>query len=480
MTGSRVRSAGPVPLRDRCLSALFPAVAAEWHPTKNQALGQTPDTLTPGSNRKVWWLCGTCGHEWETTPCVRTRGHGCAACAGMVATPNDNLTVHNPPWLAEWDYDRNTIAPTDVKLKSSAVKVWWRCPQNPDHSYDAAPSDRARGNGCSYCAGKRVDTTNSVAGRAPHLVGEWDHERNDRSPDEVAAGGDYRAHWVCSKDPEHRWQATVASRVTLGVGCNICGGKTPGDHNRFDLHAPAFLVSQWHPTRNGDLRPADVTIASGKRVWWQCRDCSHEWEVPVRSRTTPRFTGCPMCAPVIRSRIEINLACEFAYLFPDDTDPRQATVLDLGERKPHSVDILLSGPRIAIEYDGSATHNDPKRAAADIKKTRLLEARGYRVIRIRAASLPPLDPDIEVVTETDARTVKPTVDAVLDRILNLGWASTPHADSYLHAPAPLATALADDIYALLPTEARFVPYSAKAARKRKAENAHGQPPVVGE
>lgn len=479
MTRSRTNGAEPVLLGDRSLAAQFPKVAAEWHPTKNQSLGHTPDTLTPGSNRKVWWLCGTCKHEWKTTPYVRTRGHGCAACKGMVATSNDNLAVQNPPWLVEWDHDRNTVVPTDVKMKSSTVKVWWRCPKNPVHTYDATPADRARGNGCPYCAGKRVDATNSVAGRAPHLLAEWDHEHNDRSPKEVAAGSDYRAHWICAKDPEHRWQATAASRVTLGVGCNICGGKTPGNHNRFDLHAPAFLVTQWHPTRNGDLRPEHVTVSSNKMVWWRC-DRGHEWEARIRDRTGSRPTGCPMCAPVIRSRIEIDLACEFAYLFPDDIDPRQPTVLDLGERKPHSVDILLTGPRIAIEYDGSATHNDPKRAAQDTKKTRLLEARGYRVIRIRAASLPPLDPNIEVVTEHDPRTVKPTVNAVLDRILDLGWASTPNADSYRRTTAPVATAVADDIYANLPEGARFVPYSAKAARKRKAENADAQPSLYDE
>lgn len=475
MTRPRARDTGPEHLGDRSLAAKHPQVAAEWHPTKNDALGYTPEVLLPRSNRKAWWLCSTCGYEWETTPDVRVKGHGCRACKGHVATPTDNLAVHNPPWLAEWDYERNTIAPTDMKLKSSRVKVWWRCARNPTHSYDATPADRARGNGCSYCAGKRVDATNSLAGKAPHLLAEWDYERNDRTPEEIAAGSDYQAHWVCGKDPEHRWSATVTSRVGLGVGCSICGGKIAGAHNRFDLHAPAAMVAQWHPTRNGDLRPAALTIASNKRVWWLCETCGHEWEVPVRSRTTPRPTGCPMCAPVIRSRIEIDLACEFAHLFPDDIDPRTPTLLDLGERKPHSVDILLTGPRIAIEYDGSATHNDAKRVAQDIKKTGLLEDRGYRVIRIRAASLPPLDPNIQIVTEPDHRAVKSTVDAVLKRILDLGWASTPHADAYLRTTEPVATAFADDIYDNLPEAARFVPYSAKAARKRKAERAKAQP-----
>jgi very-short-patch-repair endonuclease len=31
------------------------------------------------------------------------------------------------------------------------------------------------------------------------------------------------------------------------------------------------VAGEWHPTKNGKLRPEDVTPGSGKKVWWQCR-----------------------------------------------------------------------------------------------------------------------------------------------------------------------------------------------------------------
>ena len=37
------------------LASRFPALAKEWHPTKNLPL--TPDHVLPGSERKVWWRC---------------------------------------------------------------------------------------------------------------------------------------------------------------------------------------------------------------------------------------------------------------------------------------------------------------------------------------------------------------------------------------------------------------------------------------
>ena len=30
------------------------------------------------------------------------------------------------------------------------------------------------------------------------------------------------------------------------------------------------LASEWHPTKNGNLTPSDVTLASPKKVWWKC------------------------------------------------------------------------------------------------------------------------------------------------------------------------------------------------------------------
>ena len=36
------------------------------------------------------------------------------------------------------------------------------------------------------------------------------------------------------------------------------------------------LVKEWHPTKNGDLTPRDVTHGSKKKVWWLCQNI-HEW-----------------------------------------------------------------------------------------------------------------------------------------------------------------------------------------------------------
>ena len=60
------------------LSITNPELVEEWDFEKNYPL--TPDDVTFGSGKKVWWKCKKCGHEWQAGVNTRTRGHGCPVC----------------------------------------------------------------------------------------------------------------------------------------------------------------------------------------------------------------------------------------------------------------------------------------------------------------------------------------------------------------------------------------------------------------
>lgn len=55
----------------------------EWHPTKNGK--RTLDSLTYGSQKKVWWRCNH-GHVWQAAVYSRAGPQkcGCPVCAGRV------------------------------------------------------------------------------------------------------------------------------------------------------------------------------------------------------------------------------------------------------------------------------------------------------------------------------------------------------------------------------------------------------------
>ena len=59
------------------------------------------------------------------------------------------------------------------------------------------------------------------------------------------------------------------------------------------------IAKQWHPTKNGDLKPENFTSGIGRYIWWRCDKtckygCVHEWETKLTNRTNSK-SGCPFC-----------------------------------------------------------------------------------------------------------------------------------------------------------------------------------------
>lgn len=56
----------------------------------------------------------------------------------------------------------------------------------------------------------------------------------------------------------------------------------------------SHIVNEWHPTKNGNLQPEDVTLGSNKKVWFLCKECGNEWKTRVTDRVT-KNVGCIVC-----------------------------------------------------------------------------------------------------------------------------------------------------------------------------------------
>ena len=71
---------GRLPIKDvNDLKTVNPALANEWNYDKNMEL--IPEMFKPNSNKKVWWKCKSCGHEWSAVISSRNSGRGCPECA---------------------------------------------------------------------------------------------------------------------------------------------------------------------------------------------------------------------------------------------------------------------------------------------------------------------------------------------------------------------------------------------------------------
>jgi len=208
----------------------------QWHPTKNGDLRIT--NVSRSSSFKVWWL-GECKHEWDARISDRIRGRGCPYCAGKRILPGFNdLRTTDPELAKEWHPTKNDKAPEEVSAYSHK-KVWWI--DKFGHEWEAAVKDRHRGNGCPYCAGRKVLLGfNDFASNHPKIAEEWDYERNEKKPTEYTCYSNVSVHWKC-KEYGHRWKTSINDRVRQNSGCPKCSADS---QTSFGEKAIAYYLSK--------------------------------------------------------------------------------------------------------------------------------------------------------------------------------------------------------------------------------------------
>ncbi|MCM3323281.1 zinc-ribbon domain-containing protein [Cytobacillus kochii] len=225
---------------DWCIENDKRPLLAEWHYEKNENLD--PKALGYGSQKKVWWI-GRCNHQWMATVKNRSKGTGCPICyeqktgrklvqrRGLKQGINDFATEH-PELLKEWDFNKNeSLVPSEC-MSGSRKKVWWICSKCAQ-SYQSSPSDRIRGREC---------------------------------PNELCRK---------EKQAENIKKALVKRRGSLL------------EHN-------PELAIEWHPSKNGELTPENISPASDVKVWW-LGACNHEWQATPSNRVRMK-SGCPICS----------------------------------------------------------------------------------------------------------------------------------------------------------------------------------------
>lgn len=177
------------------------------------------EELKPHSHRRVWWRCGTCGHEWQNTVDNRSSGSNCPACAGRVVTASNCLAARRSDVAMRWDYEKNgDLTPRDVAVQSHR-KAYFRC--QAGHSYARPIYHMVNRGGCKYCAGQAATTFENLAARRRDLAAEWHPTKNGHlGPDGVTERSSRRVWWMCKKG--HEWQTTPDKRTSRGDGCPFC------------------------------------------------------------------------------------------------------------------------------------------------------------------------------------------------------------------------------------------------------------------
>ncbi len=200
------------------LSAHYPQIAEEWHPSKNGRL--TPADVSYGSKKKVWWRCSQHPeHEWEM-PVYRRTGKFTPYCPVCVS-----FGFQHPERARFFDTTKNECTVYDFRPHSNK-KYWWQCPKAASHSWQARPGKilRPESDPCPYCNGKAVCAENSLAFCRPDIAAEWHPTKNKKvTPWDRTPGSSKKAFWVCAKG--HSYETRIKARTYRNSGCPLCKNK---------------------------------------------------------------------------------------------------------------------------------------------------------------------------------------------------------------------------------------------------------------
>jgi len=265
-------------------------LARQWHPTKNGTL--TPDNITPGSGKQVWWKCKD-GHEWRTAVHVRTlQGSGCPVCAG-VSTSLFEMRLFSELGTLFPDIKWRTKShgfELDLYIPSLALGV------EADGSYwhkGKAEKEKQK-NFLAAQAGVKLIRLREEPLRK---IEAWDIEYGRKEDllfvvyrllDEIERLSDSPK----LRERIEKYKAVGAFVDEAGYRKLAANLPAPPFENSLASTYPE-VAAEWNHEKNAPLSPDMFMPRSDRKVWWKCSARGHEYFSRIADRTTGY--GCPYC-----------------------------------------------------------------------------------------------------------------------------------------------------------------------------------------
>ena len=215
--------------------------------------------------------------------------------------------------LEKWSKN-NSISPSEISYGNSK-KVLWEC--KVGHTWEESLNKMTQRStlGCPYCSGQKVlQGFNDLQTKNPEIAAEWHPTKNGLlSPCEVAEHSNKTVWWLCPYGHEYSAIVNMRTNIRRKRGCPYCANKRlQKGFNDLETVCPE-VANEWHPTKNGDLRPCDVLSGTSQVVWWICPN-GHEYKASLNSRVIKgkERNGCPICA----NKVVLQGTNDLETLFP--------------------------------------------------------------------------------------------------------------------------------------------------------------------
>lgn len=275
------------------LATKNPALAKEWHPTKNGDL--KPDMVTPGTGRKVFWLCPI-GHTYQATVLHRSYGTKCPICNSGRQTSfaeqavfyyikkefPDSISRYKPEFLKRMELD------IYIPSRKTAIEydgaAW--------HGKDKLKREQRKYKLCHERGIELIRVRESFpemgADIADYMFGNNDKLYEFHNLDDVI--------FQLIKHLTYKMSFQICKELSINTKRDeqkILNYKEEITKGSSFADKYPDLAKEWHPTKNGDLKPSMFMPHSDFGAWWICSDCSSEYYATIGHRSYG--TSCPEC-----------------------------------------------------------------------------------------------------------------------------------------------------------------------------------------
>ena len=252
------------------------------------------------------------------------------------------------------------------------------CKRNCEHIFIAAVCNRTSENptDCPKCSGHKVCPCNSLSGKFPDIVKQWDYERNlGLNPEEISPKSRLIVHWKCITYDGckcHRWKTSICNRTIYGSSCPFCcqAPRNVCEHKNAATEYPD-LAAEWHPQKNGEMKLSEFAPRSNHLVWWKCAKCLYDWKTGIANRTD-RGTNCPRCKDSKMERAMAKVLEEFRNLGIVQSFDQQWRMRATRFRADFRVILTDDNIVIVIETDG-VQHFEPRSFGSSRSPLEMLE-----------------------------------------------------------------------------------------------------------